>query len=769
MKNKMIQEMMKSMNKNRAMGKKKAVRLTAAALCAALALGGTGAAMDAFAADNGAAQGTADRASGTDADEKDDAAAPKTAVRDGKPAKEETVYVLADARGDTKKIIVSDWLKNGEGADKLRDVSELVDVENVNGEEGFTSEADNAKIWDAKGKDIYYQGSIEKDLPIGISITYKLDGKEISPEELAGKSGKVTIRFDYTNEQYEYVEIDGVRTRVYVPFVVMTGVLLDNEVFTNVEISGGRMMNDGGRTAVVGLALPGLQSNLDIAPDKLDIPDYFEITADVRGFELGTTATVATNALFNKTDLEDRDITGELDGALGELTDAMEQLKDGSSELYDGLCTLLEKSGDLISGIDKLTDGASQLRAGIGTLDDGAAKLQDGAVRLQSGLNTLNSKSGELINGARQVFDTLLATAGVQLAAAGLDVPSMSIENYADVLNGVIASLDGDAIYQEAYGQVSAAVEARRGEIEAAVTATVRENVAAEVASAVREQVVEQVRAGAEAEVMAAVLQAMGMTKEEYDAALSGGLIDEQTQAAVESAANSQMASDAVQKKIADTVDAQMASADVQAVIEANTNQQMEGEEIKGIIASNTEAQIQKLISENMNGETVQGQLAAASEGAKSVIALKASLDSYNAFYLGLQTYTAGVAQAAGGAGELKSGTDELRSGAGKLYGGSAELCDGIQAMKDAAPALTDGITQLRDGALRLFDGLCEFDEEGIQKLVDAVDGNLDGLVERLRATADVSKNYQSFSGLPDGMEGQVKFIYRTDSIEAEE
>lgn len=766
MKNRTIQNMLRKLEGNHTLRRRKSIRYTAAALCVALALGGTGATMYALAADNGTVQDGENRTSDTNTEEKESAPEAKAEIRDGKLSKEETVYILADADGSTRKIIVSDWLKNGTGADSLEDISELFNVENINGDEGFTQETGNVMVWDARGRDIYYQGSTEKEPPIRVSVTYKLDGKEISPEELAGKSGKVTIRFDYTNEQYEYVEIDGVRTKVYVPFAVVTGLLLDDEVFTNVEVSGGRLINDGGRTAVMGFALPGLQENLDIDPDKLDIPDYFEITADVTEFELGVTATIATNELFNGIDMEEEEVTGELKEALEELTDAMEQLKDGSVELYDGIGTLLDKSGELISGIDKLYDGASQLQTGIGTLDDGVAKLQAGAAALQSGLNTLNSKSGELNDGARQVFNTLLATAGTQLAAAGLEVPAMTVENYGDVLNGVIASLDSDALYRQAYEQVSAAVEARRGEIEAAVTAVVRENVEQQVTAAVRGQVEEQVKAGAETEVTAAVLQAMGMTKEEYEAGVADGTIDEQTQAAVQSAISGQMASEAVQKKIADTVEARMAGDEVQAVIGANVDQQMAGEEVKGLIASNVEAQIQKAISDNMEGETVQGQLAAASEGAKSVIALKSSLDSYNAFYLGLQAYTAGVSQAAGGAGELKSGTDELRGGTGKLFNGASELCGGIRTMKEAAPALTDGIEQLQDGALKLSEGLCEFDEEGIQKLVDAVDGNLDSLVERLKATSEVSKNYQSFSGLHDGMEGQVKFIYRMDSIE---
>lgn len=514
-------------------------------------------------------------------------------------SKDETVYVIAGADGSVQKIIVSDWIKNTLGSNTISDKSELTDIENVKGDESYTLGNDNARIWDAQGKDIYYRGNIEKELPVGLSVTYKLDGKTVSPTELAGKSGKVTIRFDYSNRQYEYVEIDGQKEKIYVPFAMLTGILLDNDVFTNVEVTNGKLINDGSRTAVIGIAFPGLQDNLSIPIEKMEIPDYVEITADAKNFALDMTITLAANELFNETDADYLNSIGDLSGSLGEMTYAMEQLMDGSSQLYNGLSTLLEKSEELVEGIDKLTTGAEALKTGAGDLDAGASRLQTGAAQLSEGLNTLVSNNDTLNGGAGQVFETLLSTASAQLAAAGLDIPALTIDNYADMLTRVIASLD----------------------------------------------------------------------------------------------------------------------------------------------------------------ET--------SEGAKSVISLKASLDSYNAFYLGLQSYTAGVSQAAAGAGELKNGTDDLKSGTSKLSAGAAELYSGILTLKNGAPALVDGITQLRDGAMQLSDGMKEFNEEGVQKLVDAVGGNLVGLTTRLQASIDVSKNYRSFAGVHDDMDGQVKFIYRTNSIES--
>ena len=614
-------------------------------------------------------------------------------------SKDETVYVLAGADGTVQKIIVSDWIKNAMATDSLDDKTELSDIENIKGDESFTLGGDNSCVWDAQGNDIYYQGNIEKELPVQMSVRYTLDGQAIAPEALAGQSGHVTIRFDYQNMQYEEVLLDGKTEKIYVPFTMLTGMLLDTEVFRNVTISNGKLINDRDRIAVVGIAFPGLQEDLAISKEKLDIPDYVEISADVENFEMGMTMTLATTELFGAIDSDKLDLH-ELSDAMAELTDAMDQLMDGSSQLYDGLCTLLEKSGDLVSGINKLAEGAAQLKAGAESLDSGAAQLQASAAQLSSGLNTLNANSSSLNGGARQVFSSLLSMANTQLSEAGLSVPTLTIDNYASVLDGVIASLDDTAVYQVALEQVTATVNANRGMIEERVTEAVQS----------------------------------------------------QVEAAMQSEIEARMQSEAIQ-------------AQINAVTQQTVGEQMQSDEIQALIASNTELQVRQAISKAMSSDAVQAQLSAAAEGAKSVIALKSSLDSYNAFYLGLITYTSGVSSAAAGANELKTGADALKAGTSELSAGAAELLQGIQTMKDSAPALVDGITQLRDGSMELSDGLKQFNEEGIQKLIEAVDGDLDGLSDRIRVTADVAKHYTSFSGICEEMDGDVKFIYKTDSI----
>lgn len=672
--------------------------------------------------------------------------------------KDETVYVLTAPDGAVQKLIVSDWLQN------------------------------------SLGEDCYVTDSVESDeqLPVRLAVSYRLNGAPISPEELAGKSGKVTIRFDYINTQYETVKINGKNEKIYVPYMMLTGLLLDNEVFSNVAVTNGKLINDGDRTAVVGIALPGMQESLGLDQEKLELPGFVEITADAENFQLGMTVTIATSEIFKEFDEKRLDSFGALDESLTQITDAMEQLLDGSDALHEGLSTLLAKSGELVQGVSQLASGANALSNGAGALDAGASQLQAGAAQLQAGLNTLNANGDNLNQGARQVFDSLLSNAATQMTAAGLSVPSMSISNYAEVLNGIIASLDETAVYQQALAQVKAAVEGKRDEIAfqvraateqevtAQVTAAVQNEIIAKVTAALREEIAPKVTAQVQETVKEQViLEATGMSKADYEAAVAAGAVDAETQSAVEAAIAQALASEGTQQAIAAAIEAQlhsesaqgliaaqaeaqMGTAEVQSLIANTVAEKMQSEEIQSLIAQNIELQVEKAISEAMASPEVQGQLTAASEGAKAVISLKASLDSYNAFYLGLRSYTAGVAEAAAGAATLKNGVDALRSGAGEVKNGAAALSRGANTLKNSAPALIDGITQLKDGSKALSDGLAEFNEKGIQKLVDAVDGDLEGLIQRIRAMADLGRADRIF----EDQEGSVKFIFKTSEVE---
>lgn len=725
---------------------KKVTKIIAICLCAALCLGGAGVAFAQTGSKQESAQPTA---------------AQKAADLQQKISKDETVYVLAGADGSVQKIIVSDWLKNELGSASLTDKSGLSNIENVKGDESYSINGDNMTVWDAQGNDIYYQGDIQKELPVGLTVRYTLNGKAVSPEQLKGQSGKVTIRFDYENRQYETVQINGQNQRIYVPFAMLTGMILDNDTFRNVTVTNGKLVNDGDRTVVVGLAFPGLQENLNLSRDQLSIPSSVEITADVTDFSLGMTVTLACNDLFSQ--LGDVDL-GSLDaaGSLNKLTDAMDQLLNGSSALYDGLTTLLDKSGELAAGVEELAQGAAAIKAGADSLDEGAAELKAGLADLSEGLNKLSANSAALNGGAEQVFNSLLETATAQIRAKGLTVPDLTIENYAEELNKLIKSLDETTVYENALTQVTAAVEKQRPLITQKVTAAVRQEVEAKVTAAVKTEAT----TAAQAQVAENVIRtATRMTKKDYDAAVAAGQIPQATQDAVNAAIQAQLSDPDVQKQINAAVEAQMASETVKNTIKAQTDAQMQTEKVQTTISQNVELQVKKAIAENMASDEVQKQLQAASEGSKTLIALKASLDDYNAFYLGLLDYTAGVDEAAEGSNELYAGAGDLKDGTAELRAGAAKLYAGVLQLKDGTPALVSGVTQLKDGAMQLSEGLQQLNKEGIQKLTKLLQDDLGDLTARVQATIDVSRDYRSFSGISDDASGQVKFIYRTDEI----
>ena len=654
-----------------------------AALGLALAVAGSAAGVGIYAANRPAAPQTAEEAPRVME------AGPETekALR-----RDETVYVIANTDGSVRRIIVSDWIQNGLAAAQVEERSELSQVEAVKGSATYTLGQDNARVWDAQGQDLYYQGSIEKALPVDMTVTYQMDDQTVTPGQIAGKSGHVTIRFDYENRQYEMVEIDGTEEKIYVPFAMLTGLLLDSDRFSNATVSNGKLFCDGSHTAVVGVAFPGLQEDLAMEKDRLDIPDYVEIEADVKDFSLATAVTVASSGLFDQLDdetLEKLEL-GELTGGIGRMTDAMDQLMDGSSQLYVGLCTLLDSSQQLIDGVDRLCQG----------------------------LNELTAHNSQLNGGAKQVFESLIAAANSQLQTSGLTVPELTVDNYSQVLESLLQQLDGASAYaeSEARKKIEAAVAAQQEQVSAAVEQAVEQQVAAQVEQAVEQQVWQQ------------VLSAAGLTEDAYDAGTAAGAIPQKQQEQLQAALKAQMASETRKGLISQTKAAKM-----------------ESDEIRALIGQKTEQTMAELVEENLQSEEVQSQIRSAAEqasaGAQSIRSLKEQLDSYQSFYQGLLAYTAGVAQARDGAAQLQS----------------------------SLPALTDGVTRLRDGSMELSDGLRQFREEGIQKLADALGGDLGQLSSRLKAIREAAQNYRSFSGDGTDMPSQVRFIYRMEAIEAQE
>lgn len=645
---------------------------------------------------------------------------------------DETVYVILNADGTQKKVYVSDWLKN-------------------QGE-----------------KDSYTQSTPDKAAPISVKITYLLDGNEIAPADLVGKSGHVTIRYDYTNEVYETREIAGEEENIYVPFAVMTGMILDNDVFSNIQVSSGKVINDGSHSVVTGIVFPGLGTNLDM---EEDFDDYLEIEADVESFTINESYCIATNSVFSRLDLSNMDDLDDLKDAMNDLDDATMQLMDGSSELYDGVSELYDKSGDLKDGVKELADGSVDLRDGAYKLSDGTVTLRDGIGALKSGSESLQSGTNTLLAGtqslqagtndlktglgqlaaqndtlngaAAQVFNTILATANTSLdplISSGL-MPALTIDNYAEVL----PSLKNTLAY------LSTEEGARQ-----------------------------------------LVLKQSGHTTGEYNTwAMIVAAAGATAPAPSEDKTNDTVPSqDSVSDSDAITGTDNVATADNVTEQSTPISQEETTPSTPSITPEMVAAAKAALTQVN---EATSTLMATASSAAGQIPALEASLTGYGQFYAGLQAYTAGVASASAGANKLAdgstqvvSGASQLKDGADKLVSGSKNLLDGantlidgsrdlasgagtlangVNTLSDGSDALIDGIRQLRDGAKELKDGIVQFNDEGISKLTELDTDELQEVIDRMKATSSVSENYNSFTGSNDGMDSSVKFIYKISAV----
>ncbi len=639
-------------------------------------------------------------------------------------AEDGNVYVMTDASGKPEKLILTNSVINALPEGK----------------------GHGLPAYDNDGNKLDC-GKLDNQLPMDIKITYTLDGKKISPNKLAGKSGHVVIRFDYENLATYKANIQGVQKDMYVPFAVMTGLMLDNEKFSNVSVNSGKVISDGRTSIVAGVAMPGLQKSLNISKSLVELPEYVEISADATDFELSMSLTLVTNDLLKDSDMEIKS-TADVRGAVSQLTSAVEQLKDGSSALYDGLTTLLGSVGALSDGVNQLADG----------------------------LTALDANSEALRGGAQQVFNTLIATANTQLEAAGLGNPGLTIDNYNDVLSSLSATFGSGNVTPDILAQIRAGIEAAAPEIEAGVTQVVSQNVRAKVeaevpvkvqegveakirgsaeimgqitqgvTAVVKQAVTEQVTAGFHDRVLAGVLSSKGLSMDDYNA------MDEETRQPIDAAVGELMK--AQEEPIRQMVEAQMQSEEVQgkingavdATVKQKAMEQMETKEVKALVASTIETEyekamageeVQQIIAQNVADQKkkIEGEKVAeiAAQANDAISNLLTGLNSYSGFYNGLWQYTGGVSAA-------RSGAEALRSN---------------------MPALTEGVSKLKEGSGALADGITRFDRDGISPVLNSLSGEVGSLRDRLNATKDAAKDYAPLS--IEGM--NVGFVYRSAEI----
>lgn len=658
-------------------------------------------------------------------------------------SKEESVYVKADASGNVKKTTVSEWLKNPEKG-TISDTSELKDIKNVKGDETFETGSNNNVSWKSEGNDIYYQGTIDKELPVDVKVSYKLDGKSISPKDLKGKSGKVEIQFSYDNKSKQTVNVNGGDVEMYTPFTMVSAMMLSSDEYSNVSVENGKLISDGDKNIVVGVAFPGLSENLNLKDldMDIDIPETVTITADVKDATIGTSITMASAELMNEFGLDDIDSFDDLQDSIDDLEDATNQLVDGSKEA---------------------ADGSKELADGAGTLNDGAGTLASGAGTLADGVNTLNEKSGTLVSGVNTLASGVQAyTGGVEELYAGSN----------DLVSGAQELADGATALNEGIKTAKTSADTL-----ASTAAQVQGGIGT-VASSL----------GTAASTLTSILGENGANLTAgVDVTVTGGqatLSDE---------------------KIAEIIEKKMADADstTKEAVKAVVKEALEDSEVSGYTSQKSLNRTGKTIVETIN--TVSGGLnnaqAKLTDKEHSVLAqgISGVTDGTGALATmlgteGEKTIGRGAAGVAAGSASLQKGTETLQAGAKKLHDNSSTLNAGLTTLKDGGSQLASGVSQLASGANQvadgagtlaggtqtlldgantladgnqtLADGMQEYKEKAIDKLTDLFNGDISGVTDRIDAMTNLAKEYKSFAGISDGVSGTTKFIIETEGID---
>lgn len=861
------------------------VRVVAGVLT--IALVGTGIGATAVFAEKNSTAVTAEADSTTDSSKDADDIADKlmdsVSLKDNDADKDESVYLISDANGNVNKTIVVDHLKNKDKKDTLEDASNLSDIENVKGKEKFTQSGDKL-TWQAGGKDIYYQGTATEEPPVTQKVTYYLDGKEISPEDLAGKSGKVKIRFDYTNTTSYTETVNGEKQTVSVPFAAITGLVL-GDGFENIEVTNGKAEVSDSSSVVLGYALPGLKDSLGIKDKDLDgdvnIPEYMEMTADVKNFSMPAAMTFVVNASdYVSTDGID---TSDLDDMINDLKDASTQLQDGSKTLAegtdtltDGLSTLQSKlgtfasgvgtlqsglktytdgvstlsgglntlgnsTGALVSGADKLNDGAGQLASGSATLKDGLKSYTDGAnglakgaSDLDAGIGTLAEKSGTLVDGATKLDDgasQLSASAssineGIKSLDTGLKTPLTDKEKAGyqaaakDSVDKQFSNPDNEANYENTKAKASGvyyetmtsddsvkqAVQLLKNDsdlmnmINATVGATVETAIKDSVPNlASKDTATIKKTYNNSPKLQQSVKEVLNLpqTIPDYDALVSAivdqKLNDMATKVMAGVANNSK---DKVGEAVADAAKTGAENAAQSAVItgiesaKSNVSSQINAKQENGYSLVTGADALSTVASSLANGTkslvnsipTLTGGIKQLKDGSSQLNAGAAKLTSNNdTLNAGATALNAGASQLSAGTQSLMNSVPTLTSGIKQLVDGSntlvannaqlnsgaSQLADGTNQIVSGVDQLTIGSKTLSEGAHTLADGMVQFNEEGINKILDAYNDDLKPFTDKLQAVIDAGEEYQTYSAIADGQTGSVKFIYKLASIDA--
>ena len=643
-------------------------------------------------------------------------------------AKEETVYVKAGADGSIREVTVEGTLQDTGDSPLIADVSYLTDLRNTEGDEEFIQQSDGTVLWENHGEDIHYKGTSAQPLPVSVRITYWLDGKEIAPEQLAGKSGSVRIRFDYENHALQTVEVDGEEVSVWVPFAAITAIMLPEEHFTNISVTNGKAVSLDEDAIVLGYALPGLSDSLgllDYEPtEDIELPDYVEITAEAENFELEFTATVFSSGLFEDMDLTKLDDVDDLLADLDELDDSIDDMVDGVDQLYKGAKKFGSYLDQYTDGAKQLDEGAKALAAGLKALNDSKNEIVGYVDTLQSGLDAVSTGDLEqLLTQLDGALGTVTLPDGTVMDSTGAAAAVTALLQDEQALHTALGSIDTALTQWEDFAkdaeQYVSAVQSAVSDVERAL-----DSIPSDLTDKANEKAADQASAAARS-------------------ALADTELSEEEQQRITNAVSNSIDVSAV----TDPVEQQAAAA-------------------RKALESIPDLEIPQAA---VDGETVHGLV---TDMAKQAGILKAyaaglggtaeDLDDLDGMLAGLESLLSRMETESAG---LLEGASALADGVQQLYDGAEALSEGTGAFRKAGAELSRGYDSLLEGIKELNDGVADFGDEAADGLADLGTEDLRDILRRVRGLKEADADYINFSGICDGQDGSVKFIIETDEI----
>lgn len=362
--------------------------------------------------------------------------------------KTETVYSVLNSDGSISDTIVSSWLHDEDGINNIKETLNLTDVKNIKSNEKPSKDG-NTYTWNAKGNDVYYEGTATKQLPVSVKIRYELDGQEISANDIQGKSGHLKLTISFTNNYSEVKNING-KSIVIHPSYLAGGMLnMSTGKFSNVKCESGKIVNDGTNEMLAFANIPGLNetlrsAGLDKVNNQLGISDDVTVEADVNDFDLGSIMVGMTNEIDLASELGDIGSVSELTDGIDQLIEADNQLIDGSKQLYDGTTQLKEQAAPLTGSSDQVR----QLSAGAIQLNDGVKALQTGISQYTAGASAINDGVNQLYGipqGAAQISEGI-TTYKTQSLVSGIDDLSAGLDTFRQKVNAGLSSADTEAM-----------------------------------------------------------------------------------------------------------------------------------------------------------------------------------------------------------------------------------------------------------------------------------------------------------------------------------